>query len=183
MANRAKPSCLTTLLALLILGGLAIGGIKSCGDHVFAPETPQEAATRKQKEATGIEKRKQEQTVIAEKVKQEDDLAYAKQQKEKTAWVAEEAKQPERKDFIERLLKKGIFQKVDIRSTGATIRVGPTFYALSFDAKQDFCSAVWAYAATASRDDLVSVTLEDFRSGKAVGNYGQQWAGRGLEME
>ncbi|HET6441879.1 MAG TPA: hypothetical protein VFH53_05830 [Phycisphaerae bacterium] len=57
MADRKKSGCLTKLLALLLFGGLAVWGIKSCGDHVFAPETPEQAEKRRQEEAEQAEKR------------------------------------------------------------------------------------------------------------------------------
>ncbi|MGB3086641.1 MAG: hypothetical protein WBC53_02745 [Phycisphaerae bacterium] len=165
MADRKKPGCLAKLLALFLLGGLAVWGIKSCGDHVFAPETPEQAEKRKQEEATQAEKRQQEDAVKAEK------------------WKQEEVKQPGRRELIQKLIGQGVFQKVEFRAQGATVWVGPTFYLLDFEAKQEFCSVVYAYVATNAKDDLVSVTLKDVQSGKTVGDYGQQWTGFGLKMK
>jgi len=65
----------------------------------------------------------------------------------------------------------GIFRKVDLRSTGATIWVGEAFYNLDFEMKQDACSVVHAYVATNAKDEMVAVTLNDARSGKTVGTY------------
>jgi hypothetical protein len=81
MADRKKTGCLAKLLALFLLGGLAIWGIKSCGDHVFAPETPEQAEKRKQEEATQSEKRQQEEAERAEKEKAAAEAAKARLEK------------------------------------------------------------------------------------------------------
>jgi hypothetical protein len=61
--------------------------------------------------------------------------------------------------------------------------VDSIFYLLDFEAKENFCSVVYAYVATQAKDDLVTVTLKDVLSGKTVGDYGQQWTGFGLKMK
>lgn len=108
-------------------------------------------------------------------------------EKEETAkaerWKQEEGKQAGRRQLIEELVTKGVFKKVDFRDSGATIWVDLSFYTLDFEAKQNFCSVVYAYVSTSARDELVSVRLKDARSGKTVGDYGQQWSGFGLKMK
>lgn len=165
MSDKKKPGCLAKLLALFLLAGLCIWGIKSCGDYIFAPETPEQAEKRKQEEAAKAEKRKQEEDAKAEK------------------WKQEEAKQPERKEFIQKLINKGVFRKVEFQNRSATVWVDSTFYLLDFEAKENFCSVVYAYVANQAKDDIVTVTLKDVRSGKTVGDYGQQWTGFGLKMK
>lgn len=98
-------------------------------------------------------------------------------------WKQEEAKQADRRKLIGELITKGVFHKVDFRDGGATVWVDLPFYALDFETKQNFCSVVYAYVSTHARDELVSVTLKDVRSGKTVGDYGQQWTGFGLKMK
>ena len=165
MSAKKKPGCLAQLLAVFLLGGLCIWGIKSCGEHVFGPETPEQAEKRKEDEAAKAEQRRQEESVKAEK------------------WRQEELKQPERRELIQKLINQGVFRKVDFRDGGATIWVDSSFYLLAFEAKQEFCSVVYAYVATHAKDELVSVTLKDGLSGKTVGDYGQQWTGFGLKMK
>jgi len=161
MRDKKKPGCLANILAFC----LCVWGIKSCGDHVFAPETPEQAERRQQEEAKQAEQRQQEEAAKAER------------------WKQEEGKQGDRKKLIRELLAKGVFHKVDFRDRGATIWVDSPFYVLDFEAKQNFCSVVHAYISTHARDELVSVTLKDARSGKTVGDYGQQWTGFGLKMK
>jgi hypothetical protein len=162
---KKKPGCLANLLAAVLLLVLAGWGIKSCGDRVFAPETPEQAEKRRQDEVTRALKRQEEKLAKAQKWKQED------------------AKQPERKELIQKLIDQGVFRKVDFRDHAATIWVGSPFYLLDFEAKQDFCSVVYAYLAANAKDELVVVTLKDALSGNTVGDYGQQWTGFGLKMK
>ena len=155
MGDTKKPGCLENLLAAVLLIVLVGWGIKSCGNHVLAPETPEQAGKQKQEEAVKAEK-----------------------------WKQEEVKQPKRKKLIQDLVSQGIFKKVEFRDKDATVWVGAAFYLLDFEAKQNFCSVVHAYMATYAKDDLVGVTLKDVQSGKAVGEYGQQWTGGvGLKMK
>lgn len=164
-SRKNEPGCLSRLVAAVLLLCLTVWGVKSCGDRVFAPDTPEQAEKRKQDEAVKAERQRQEEQARAEK------------------WKQEEAKQPQRQELIQKLIHQGVFAKVDLRERGATVWVKPAFYSLTFDAKKDFCSVVYAYIATNARDDLVSVTLKDNLSGKEVGDYGQQWNGIGLKMK
>jgi len=169
MSDKKKPGCLVNLLAVIFLIVLVVWGIKSCGDRVFAPETPEQAEKREQEEVVKAEKREQEEVAKAEK------------------WKQEEAKQPERKELLQKFMDQGIFQKVTFRSQGATVWVGSTFYLLEFESKEAFCSVVYAYISTHAKleiEEMGFVRVKDVRSGKQVGLYGQQWTGGvGLEME
>lgn len=93
-----KPGCVTRFLAACLLLALCIGGLKTCGSYIFAPDTPEQAA-----------KREQEETVRAEKQRREA-------QSEAEKWKQEEAKQPERREFIQSLIDRGIFVKTDLGS-------------------------------------------------------------------
>jgi predicted Zn finger-like uncharacterized protein len=108
--------------------------------------------------------------------KREKEIAVAQR------WQEEEAKQPKRKELIQKLIKTGIFRKVDFQAGSATIWVDSSFYLLDFEDKQKFCSVIYAYVSTEAKDDIVYVGLIDALSGKTVGNYGQQWTGFGLKM-
>jgi len=152
--DKEKPGCLTNLLALCLFGGLSVWGVKSCSELIISPDTPEQAPRR-----------------------QEDEAAKAER------WRPEEAKQDDRIKLIEELVDKGVFHKVDIRNSAATIWVDTPFYALDFQAKQEFCSVVHAYISTQAKSESISVQLKDARSGKKVGDYGKQWTGFGLNME
>jgi len=80
---------------------------------------------------------------------------------------------------VEEAIRKRIFHKVDYRGDRAALWEGPVFYDLPFDAKQDFCSVVWAYVLTESRSRAADVTLRDVTSGKTVRAYDFT----GLEMK
>jgi hypothetical protein len=71
MSGKKKPGCVANLLAFVLLAGLCVWGIKSCGDRVFAPETPEQAARRKEREAKRAEERQQEERADAERWKRE----------------------------------------------------------------------------------------------------------------
>ena len=117
----------------------------------------------------------------------QEKLAIAKdvqrKKEEEQKWQQNETKQPERKEFIQKLINTGIFSKVDFQERSATIWVNSSFYLLDFEDKQTFCSVVYTYVATKAKDDLVNVSLTDALSGKTVGDYGQQWTGFGLKMK
>lgn len=165
MGKKNQSGWLANVIAFFLLVGLCGWGFKSCGDWLFAPETPEQAERRERREAKEAERRQQEETAEAER------------------WEQEEAKQADRKQAIQELLDKKVFRKVELRELGATIWVDHVFYALDFETKQVFCSVVHGYVATNARVELVGVTLKDARTGKTVGNYGLQWDGTGLKME
>jgi hypothetical protein len=105
------------------------------------------------------------------------------EKEEAERWKQEEAKQAERQEAIQELVERGVFQKVDLRDTGATIWVDLPFYALDFETKETFCSVVHGYVSTNAKNEFIAVKLKDARSGRTVGDYGQQWSGFGLKME
>lgn len=86
-------------------------------------------------------------------------------------WSADTAKQPERQRLIQSLCDKGVFKSVEYRDLGATIVVLPAFYALDFDAKQNFTSVVYAYLAAARKDKYVTVRLKDSKTGNQIGEH------------
>ena len=78
--------------------------------------------------------------------------------------------QKQRKAFIEKLMEKNIFQKVEEPGTIPNVWVRPAFYALDFDTKQKFIGVVYAYYFDGS-NITDSVRLIDSLSGKEVGDY------------
>lgn len=76
------------------------------------------------------------------------------------------AKQAERKAFIEELIAKGVFYKVEKPATLPHVWITPTFRLLDYDTKRDFVSVVFLYFQPA---DLV--VLKDSLSGQRIGTY------------
>ena len=109
-----------------------------------------------------------------EKARTVKDGSSATQAKQQSA--AEVAKQPERKKYIEELIEKGVFQKVEATGSLPHLWVEPTFYALDFETKQTFVSVVYAYYVTMD-DQYTLVKLNDGRSGKEIGKYAPVYGG------
>ncbi len=78
--------------------------------------------------------------------------------------------QTERKEFIQKLLNKGVFQKVEIPSHLPHLWVKPAFYMLDFDSKSKFVSIVYAYYFTQNSSYNI-VVIFDSLSGKEIGDY------------
>jgi hypothetical protein len=83
---------------------------------------------------------------------------------------AEIAKQPERLKFINELIEKRVFTKVNVDELVPDIYVGPAFFLVDFETKQNFVSVVYAYTKT-SRPNLTLVQLYDNMTGKEIGRY------------
>jgi hypothetical protein len=84
--------------------------------------------------------------------------------------------QEKRKGFIQKLIKNGIFQKVETPGSLPHLWVKPAFYALSYDDKSSFVSVVYAYYVTIDKSYNL-VILYDHRSGKKIGVYGEKYGG------
>jgi hypothetical protein len=97
-------------------------------------------------------------------------------------WAENEAKQPGRKQMIEKLISKGIFRRVTFDNSTATVWVDMRFHLLDFEAKQTFCEVVYGYLATEKKDEAVGVLIKDIRTGKTIGDYSWQWTGPGLKI-
>ena len=81
-------------------------------------------------------------------------------------------KQAERKEFIEKLIRKGILYKLVTPGEIPHIYVAPGFYSLNVDDKQSFISVVYAYClAHDSRVNIVA--LYDSKSGKNIGSFNE----------
>lgn len=84
--------------------------------------------------------------------------------------------QDKRKDFIQKLINNGVFQKVEVPGSLPHLWVKPAFYAFSFDDKSSFVNIVYTYYITMNSSyDLV--VLYDSRSGKEVGVYAETYGG------
>jgi hypothetical protein len=87
-------------------------------------------------------------------------------------------KSKDREALIQKLINMDVFHEVQYRSTGATVQVGPAFYAASLDEKKKFVGVV-ASAAWKRSERADIITLVDFRNGKEVGTYSID---RGLDL-
>ena len=80
------------------------------------------------------------------------------------------AMQAKRRELIDKLIKQGVFQKVEVPGSLPRIWVRPVFYTLDFDTKESFVSVVYAFYFDGSNaSDMVRIF--DSRSGKQVGRY------------
>lgn len=80
--------------------------------------------------------------------------------------------QSDRKALIQKLINKGIFQKVEVPGTLPHLWVRPAFYALDFDAKSQFVNVVYAYYITQNHQYNI-VVLYDGKTGKEIGKYSE----------
>jgi hypothetical protein len=87
--------------------------------------------------------------------------------------LASQELQAGRKQYIEKLIREGIFQKVDFSAD--EIWVAPRFYVADFDAKSTFVSSVVAYRFSVPKGGKLRATeimhLFDSKTGKAIGYY------------
>jgi hypothetical protein len=81
-----------------------------------------------------------------------------------------EKMQEQRKGLIEKLIRQGIFQKVEVPGSLPRVWVRPAFYITDFETKERSVSVVYAYYFDGT-DISDSVRVFDSMSGKEVGNY------------
>ncbi|MDB5969479.1 MAG: hypothetical protein JWQ90_1929 [Hydrocarboniphaga sp.] len=97
-----------------------------------------------------------------------------------TCITAAAGMQDDRMAFIQKLVSKGVFQKVEVPGTVPHLWVRPAFYALDFDTKSQFVNVVYAYYVTENpKYDLV--VLYDSKTGKKIGTYSKAYGGLKLE--
>jgi len=84
--------------------------------------------------------------------------------------------QADRKAFIQKLQKKGVFQKVEVPGNLPHLWVKPVFYTLDFDTKSKFVNVVYAYYITQNPKYNI-VVLYDSHSGKEIGKYADVYGG------
>ena len=88
--------------------------------------------------------------------------------------------QSDRMAFIQKLLNKGIFQKVEVPGNLPHLWVKPAFYTLDFDTKSQFVNIVYAYYITQNpKYDII--VLYDSQTGKEVGKYAEDYGGLKLK--
>ena len=93
--------------------------------------------------------------------------------------VLAEDLQAGRKAFIQKLIKKGYFEKVEIPGSLPYLWVKPLFYTLDFKMKERFVSVVYAYYITEnSKYDIV--VLYDNKTGKKIGTFSEEDGGLNL---
>lgn len=76
----------------------------------------------------------------------------------------------ERWAFIQDLLSKGIFLKVEMPRDVPYVWVGPRFYSLSFEQKKDFLGVVCAHYIQ-ENPKITIMRIRDNLSGKDVGRF------------
>lgn len=84
--------------------------------------------------------------------------------------------QSDRKAFIQKLMNKGVFQKVEVPGNLPHLWVKPAFYTLDFDTKSKFVNVVYAYYITQDPKYNI-VVLYDSQTGKEVGKYAEVYGG------
>lgn len=88
--------------------------------------------------------------------------------------------QKERSSFIDKLIRLGVFEKIETASGFCYAWTGSSFDALSFDDKSRFLSVVYAYCLSSDAKGNI-VLINDSRSGKQVGVYSEVKGG--LKMD
>lgn len=143
-APQKKPISLFTWLVIVVLSVWAIGTMTSPSSKPLSEES----------EASDISR--------------SDDQAKSSLFSSKIDKSAEAQKK--RKELIERLIGRGLFEKIEVPGSLPRLWVTPAFYALEFDSKESFVSVVYAYYFDG--DDLSdSVLIFDSKTGKRVGSY------------
>lgn len=79
-------------------------------------------------------------------------------------------KQEARHQLLEKLIKRGVFTKIEQPADLPHAYVGPAFYTLTIDDKQSFVSVVYAYYFDGS-DPVEHVRIFDGYSGKQIGDF------------
>lgn len=83
--------------------------------------------------------------------------------------------QEDRMGFINKLIKKGIFQKVEIPGNLPHLWVKPAFHSLDFEEKQKFVNVVYAYYVTKDKK------YDMDKTGKKIGVYADAYGGLKLK--
>lgn len=86
--------------------------------------------------------------------------------------------QQQRREFIEKLIRNGIFAKVECLAEFPSVWVTPKFLGLDFDAKDQFISVVYAYYFEGEEGHVYVI---DNNTGKEIGSYSH--ATVGLKMK
>lgn len=81
--------------------------------------------------------------------------------------------QKKRKDLIDRLIERGLFEKIEMPGSLPRLWIKSAFYALEFDAKESFVSVVYAYYFDGN-DLTDSILIFDSKTGKEVGSYSSE---------
>ena len=78
--------------------------------------------------------------------------------------------QPGRREFIESLIRKGYFERVELSGESPQVWVTPAFRLIDSDQREAYLSVVHAYHATA-HGRRSSVSLIDVLTGEELGQY------------
>ena len=80
--------------------------------------------------------------------------------------------QAKRKNAIEKLIRKGVFYKIEIPGSLPRVYVGDLFYMAEIDQKRLFISIVYAYYNT-NDPSMDVVGIRDSRTGKEIGTFSE----------
>lgn len=94
--------------------------------------------------------------------------------------TAQAGMQEDRWVFIQKLIKKGIFHKVEVPAKLPHLWVTSVFHSLDFDTKQQFVNVVYAYYVTMNASYNI-IVLYDSKTGKEVGQYSKTYGGLRLQ--
>jgi hypothetical protein len=78
--------------------------------------------------------------------------------------------QEDREEFIDKQIKQGIFQKIEVPANLPNLWVEPSFHALNFDVKQQVVNVVYSYYITKDKKYNM-VIIYDSKTGKEIGVY------------
>ena len=88
-----------------------------------------------------------------------------------------------RKALIAKLIREGVFQKVEVPGNLPRLWVRPGFHALDFDQKKTFVAVVYAYYFAGSKM-TDSVLIYDSLTGKEIGIFNPHlYSNGGLKLE
>lgn len=89
----------------------------------------------------------------------------------------ESALQKERRQFIEELIRKGIFKKVVVPGKLPHLWVAPGFYLFDFEEKGKLVGVVYAYYNTIDPEKYPLVVIYDSMIGKEIGKFAPLYGG------
>lgn len=80
--------------------------------------------------------------------------------------------QEDREEFINKQIKQGIFQKIEVPRNLPNLWVEPSFHVLDFEVKQQLVNVVYDYYIT--KDNKYNmVIIYDSKTGKEIGVYSE----------
>ena len=81
-----------------------------------------------------------------------------------------------RKEFIDKLIQKGFFKKIEKPFSVPRVSVAPKFYTLDYKDKNQFIGIVYAYYFDGSKESDMVILIDNL-SDKEVGIYTKSYSG------